>query len=106
MKENTSGEWFADIEIADKERCVRLAEYLIEHKATVRATAKHFGISKSTVHKDLAEKLPHANAVLYQEAKAILAINKAERHLRGGQATKIKYKTLKNIKRGKFDLTR
>ena len=103
MKENTSGEWFAGIEIADKDRCVRLAEYLIEHKSTVRATAKHFGISKSTVHKDLSEKLPHVSQVLYEEAKAILAINKAERHLRGGQATKIKYKALRSTKHTRYE---
>jgi len=95
MKENTSGLWFPAIEAEEKERCVRLAEYLIEHKSTVRGTAKHFGISKSTVHKDISEKLPHINAALYDKAKNILAVNKAERHLRGGQATKIKYRTMK-----------
>ncbi len=95
MRENTSTEWLAGIETEEKERCVRLAEYLIENKTTVRATAKYFGISKSTVHKDVSERLPHINAVLYNKAKDILAINKAERHLRGGQATKIKYSTLK-----------
>ena len=95
MKENMTGEWLAGIESEEKERCVQLAEYLIEHKSTVRGTAKHFGISKSTVHKDISERLPHINTALYNSAKDILAVNKAERHLRGGQATKMKYRTLK-----------
>lgn len=99
MRENSSGEWVTGVGADEKERCVRLAEYLIAHKSTVRATAKHFGISKSTVHKDIAERLPHVNAELYFEANAILAVNKAERHLRGGQATKMKYRTLKYKKR-------
>ena len=87
MRENTV--WVATKE--DKDRCIRLAEYLIENHSTVRATAKHFGISKSTVHKDIAEKLPHIQMELYKDAKKILDRNKAERHIRGGQATKDKY---------------
>ncbi len=102
MRENTAGEWLTGIESGEKERCVQLAEYLIEHKSTVRATAKYFGISKSTVHKDLSERLPHINTALYTKAKDILAINKAERHLRGGQATKIKYRALKSRKSNKI----
>lgn len=78
----------------EKDRCIKLAEYLIENNSTVRATAKHFGISKSTVHKDIAEKLPHIQIDLYQKAKDVLEKNKAERHIRGGQATKDKYLTL------------
>lgn len=78
----------------EKDRCIKLAEYLIENNSTVRATAKHFGISKSTVHKDIAEKLPHIKIDLYQKAKDVLEKNKAERHIRGGQATKDKYLTL------------
>ena len=78
----------------EKDRCIKLAEYLIENNSTVRATAKHFGISKSTVHKDIAEKLPHIQFDLYQKAKDVLEKNKAERHIRGGQATKDKYLTL------------
>ena len=87
----------------EKERCIRLAEFLIENKSTVRATAKHFGISKSTVHKDLTEKLPHISASLSDEARAVMAQNKAERHLRGGQATRIKYRALRRsgIKKNK-----
>ncbi len=91
---------FTSVETDEKDRCVRLAEYLVEHKSTVRATAKHFGISKSTVHKDLSEKLPRINAALYSEAKSVLLSNKAERHLRGGQATKMKYRLLRNKKSG------
>ena len=74
-----------------KERCVTLGTYLVENKATVRAVAAHFGISKSTIHKDLAYKLKYINPVLYSSVKEILDYNKAERHLRGGEATKRKY---------------
>ena len=81
--------WIATYD--EKDRCIKLAEYLIDNNSTVRATAKHFGISKSTVHKDIAEKLPHIQFELYQKAKDVLEKNKAERHLRGGQATKEKY---------------
>lgn len=77
-----------------EERAVILAEYIIEHKATVRAAAKQFGISKSTVHKDLTEKLPIAAPALYPDVKKILEINKQERHIRGGMATKHKYEEL------------
>ncbi len=75
-----------------EERAVALAQYIIEHRATVRAAASKFGISKSTVHKDLSERLPWLNQTLYREAKAILEENKAERHIRGGIATRKKYK--------------
>ena len=72
-------------------RCEILASYLIEHGGTVRSTAAHYGISKSTVHKDLTEKLKYRNPALYGEVAKILCINKAERHLRGGEATRQKY---------------
>lgn len=98
MREHTETNLFTGVDYEEKDRCIRLAEYLIEHKSTVRATAKYFGISKSTVHKDLSEKLPHVNTALYNEAKGILQLNKAERHLRGGEATKIKYRTLRTKK--------
>ena len=75
-----------------EERAVALAQYIIEHRATVRAAAGKFGISMSTVHKDLSERLPWLNQTLYREAKAILEENKAERHIRGGIATRKKYK--------------
>lgn len=75
----------------EKERCVILASYLVENRSTVRAVAKKFGISKSTVHKDITQYLPRINMSLYEEAKRILDINKQERHIRGGEATKKKY---------------
>lgn len=79
-----------------RERCEILAEYVIDTKSTVRSTAQHFGISKSTVHKDLSQKLKYINPRLYGEVKEILELNKSERHLRGGEATRQKY--LKNRK--------
>lgn len=74
-----------------RERCEILADYLVRNRATVRSTARRYGVSKSTVHKDLTEKLLRVNPGLYAEVKEILNINKAERHLRGGEATKQKY---------------
>lgn len=82
--------------IDQKERCEILAEYFIDHQSTVREAAKNFSISKSTVHKDLAYKLSKTNPTLYMEVKKILDKNKMERHLRGGEATKRKYKNLIN----------
>lgn len=73
-------------------RAVELAEYILENKTTVRAAAKHFGVSKSTVHKDLTERLEMINRPLFLRVKEILEVNKAERHIRGGIATRIKYK--------------
>lgn len=75
-----------------EERAQKLALYIIEHKATVRAAAQQFGISKSTVHKDLSERLPAFDRPLYLQAKQVLEENKAERHIRGGIATRRKYK--------------
>ncbi len=75
-----------------EERACQLALYIIENKATVRAAAQKFNISKSTVHKDLSERLPAFNHTLYEQVKAILDENKAERHIRGGIATRRKYK--------------
>ena len=75
-----------------EERAVELARYIIENRTTVRAAAGKFGISKSTVHKDLSERLPHLNRALYLQAKDVLEENKAERHIRGGIATRKKYK--------------
>ncbi len=75
-----------------EERAAMLALYIIENKATVRSAAAKFGISKSTVHKDLSERLPMFNRPLYLQAKEILDENKAERHIRGGLATRKKYK--------------
>lgn len=75
-----------------EERTVMLAEYIIKNKTTVRETAKKFGISKSTVHKDITERLLKINPQLARNAKMVLEENKAERHIRGGLATKRKYK--------------
>ncbi len=75
-----------------EERAQELALYIIENKTTVRAAANRFGISKSTVHKDLSERLPVINQGLYQQVKTILNENKAERHIRRGIATRKKYK--------------
>ncbi len=76
-------------------RCETLALYLVERGATVRETAREFGVSKSTVHKDIREKLKNVNLPLYREASGILEKNKSERHIRGGNATKRKYLTLR-----------
>lgn len=91
------------IEIYGKERCEAFAEYVIENGATVRQTAAHFGISKSTVHKDLSVKLKYVNKTKYNLVKEILELNKSERHIRGGEATKRKYLT-KQGKIGKSTL--
>lgn len=74
------------------ERCEYLAKYLVENKSTVRETAKAFNISKSTVHKDITEKLQKINYELFLRVEEVLQFNKLERHLRGGEATKLKYK--------------
>ena len=75
-----------------EERACQLAVYMIENGATIRAVASHFGISKSTVHKDLQQRLPTCNRALYEQVLQVLAINKSERHIRGGMATRKKYK--------------
>ena len=74
-----------------RERCELLAEYVIDTHATVRAAATRFGVSKSTVHKDLTHRLKYVNPGLFSLVKDILQINKSERHIRGGEATKQKY---------------
>lgn len=81
--------------ISIEERAVKLAHYIIESKDTVRGAAKRYGISKSTVHKDLTERLRKINPSLSKEVRTILDENKAERHIRGGMATKIKYLHMK-----------
>ena len=78
-------------EYSIRERCEVIAEYVIETGATVRSAAQHFGMSKSTVHKDLAHKLKYYNKSLYKSVKEILDLNKSQRHLRGGEATRKKY---------------
>ncbi len=74
-----------------EERAVEIGKYIVDYHATVRETAKQFGISKSTVHKDVTERLIEINPILAKEARVILDINKSERHIRGGLATKEKY---------------
>lgn len=83
-------------------RCETLALYLVENNSTVRDTAVHFGISKSTVHKDITEKLRRSNHELYKKAARVLKQNKLERHLRGGMATKQKYLELKTKCKNNF----
>lgn len=77
------------------ERAVAIGRYVVETGDTVRGAAKVFGISKSTAHKDLTQKLKNENLTLYQQAAQVLAKNKQERHIRGGLATRDKYKSLK-----------
>lgn len=79
-----------------EERAQALGIYIAENKATVRAAAQHYGVSKSTVHKDVSSRLRRLNPALYREVRAILDRNKSERHLRGGMATKEKYEKLRN----------
>ena len=82
-----------------EERVKEIAEYIISTKSTVRETAKVFSVSKSTVHKDATERLTQIDNELYEGVKKILEKNKAERHLRGGKATKMKYKKKSNKNR-------
>ena len=75
-----------------EQRACDLAVYIIETGATVRTAARHFGISKSTVHKDLSQRLPQCNKGLYRQVRSVLELNKAQRHIRGGLATREKYR--------------
>ncbi|HHY52576.1 MAG TPA: sporulation transcriptional regulator SpoIIID [Clostridiales bacterium] len=79
-----------------EERVIAFANYIVEHNATVRQTAKKFNLSKSTVHKDVSERLKAINEDLYEKVKQVLEQNKSERHIRGGMATKSKYERLRN----------
>lgn len=78
-----------------EERAVELGEYIIENRTTVRGAAKKFGVSKSTVHKDVAQRLKYIDPQLYRKVKVVLEFNKAQRHIRGGIATRLKYKKKK-----------
>ncbi len=79
----------------EKERCVILGEFIIDTGGTVREAAAHFGVSKSTVHKDVTERLKETDNLLYTKVKKVLLKNKAERHIRGGMATKKKYRAIR-----------
>lgn len=79
-----------------EKRCISIGYYIVDTKCTVRQAAKEFGISKSTVHNDVTKRLSQINPLLYSEVKQILENNKAERHIRGGLATKKKYHDMKN----------
>lgn len=77
-----------------EQRVLDVAKYIIESKSTIRKTAQIFGVSKSTIHKDMTERLPKINPEIANEARVVLELNKAERHIRGGKATQLKYKTI------------
>lgn len=74
-----------------QERCIRIGQYIADTGATVRRAARHFGVSKSSVHKDMDERLPKINQTLYRQVRCVLSYNKSVRHLRGGEATRRKY---------------
>lgn len=74
-----------------EQRVMEVAKYIIDSKATIRKTAKVFGVSKSTIHKDIIERLPKVNPSIAEEAQRVIDVNKIERHIRGGNATKLKY---------------
>ena len=74
-----------------QERCIRIGQYIADTGATVRGAARHFGVSKSSVHKDMDERLPKINQTLYRQVRRVLSYNKSVRHLRGGDATRRKY---------------
>lgn len=82
---------------SNKERCVIMGSYMVENELTVRAVAKKFGVSKSTVHKDVTQNLKNVNKELYEKVHELLEKNKQERHLRGGEATKQKFLQLHKI---------
>ena len=79
-----------------EERVLEVAQYIIDSKSTIRKTAKVFGVSKSTIHKDMTERLLKINPEIAQETHSILELNKAERHIRGGKATQMKYKIIES----------
>ncbi|HIY38182.1 MAG TPA: sporulation transcriptional regulator SpoIIID [Candidatus Agathobaculum merdigallinarum] len=83
-----------------EERTIRLAQYMVEENATVRQTAARFGVSKSTVHKDITTRLKKLNAVLYDSVQEVLRTNKQERHIRGGMATREKYRAKAEERKG------
>ena len=88
------------MKIPPAQRAVTLGRYILENKTTVRAAARQFGISKSTVHKDVSERLKRDDPDLYARVKDVLEVNKQERHIRGGLATREKYREIAKHKRG------
>ena len=99
MSDNNAGYVF---DHGIRERCEIIADFIVKNKCTVRYAAKHFGISKSTIHKDITKNLKNVNFGKYEEVKGIIEINKSERHIRGGLATKIKYLKIKENNRARF----
>ncbi|HOB86229.1 MAG TPA: sporulation transcriptional regulator SpoIIID [Bacillota bacterium] len=89
-----------------QQRVLEISQYILESGATVRQVARNYGVSKSTVHKDVTERLPQINKHLAQQVKKILEQNKAERHLRGGEATKRKYLAMRQQGSGKAKFSR
>ncbi len=87
-------------DLSIEERVIQVAQYIIETEDTVRGAAKKFGISKSSIHKDVSQRLLKINYTLAMEVRKVLDKNKAERHIRGGMATKLKYKHLCEYKKG------
>ena len=87
------------LKIPPAQRAVTLGRYIIDNKATVRAAAKQFGISKSTVHKDVSDRLKKEDPCLFEQVKDVLEVNKQERHIRGGLATREKYRELAKHRR-------
>ena len=85
-----------------EERTIRLAQYIIEENATVRRAAAQFGVSKSTAHKDITTRLQELNSVLYDGVQQVLRTNKQERHIRGGMATREKYRVRSEKKQDKI----
>ncbi len=81
-----------------EERCIRIGQYIADTGATVREAARHFGVSKSSVHKDMDERLPRVSVTLAGQVKQVLSYNKSVRHLRGGEATRRKYDSLHKVK--------
>ncbi len=78
------------------QRVLEISRYILDTRATVRQVARNFGVSKSTVHKDLTERLPRINRNMARDVKKVLALNKAERHLRGGEATRRKFLSMRH----------
>lgn len=90
-------EYYVFKHVRIEERVLEIANYIVENNSTVRQTAKQFGVSKSTVHKDITERLETINKSLAVQVRRVLDVNKSERHLRGGMATKVKYLQAKQI---------